>query len=61
MSDQFTEIRYIGEHRANVLSDAGYNSLDELSEASKEEIASIDGFDEGIGERVVQHFDKDRY
>ncbi|WP_083761672.1 helix-hairpin-helix domain-containing protein [Natronomonas pharaonis] len=56
MSDPFTEIRYVGDHRADVLRNAGYDSLDELSQASRDEIASIDGFEDGIAERVVRHF-----
>ncbi|WP_436911993.1 helix-hairpin-helix domain-containing protein [Halosimplex marinum] len=60
MSDQFTEIKYVGEHRADVLSQAGYTSLEELSQATKQEVASVDGLDEAIAERIVHHFEKER-
>ena len=60
MSDPLTEIRYVGPHRADVLRSAGYDSLEELSQASRDEIASIDGLKEGIAERVVRHFEREQ-
>lgn len=60
MSDPFTEIRYVGDHRAEVLRNAGYESLAELNNATKDEIAAVDGLDEQIAERVVRHFERDR-
>jgi len=55
--NEFTKIPHITERKAVALYDAGYKTVTALEQATRDEIAAVDGLEAGDAKRIREHFE----
>jgi excinuclease UvrABC nuclease subunit len=50
--NEFTSIKGVGESRAKALYEAGYTSVEDLNEATTEELSRVKGITDQLAERI---------
>ncbi|OGS49520.1 MAG: isoleucine--tRNA ligase, partial [Euryarchaeota archaeon RBG_16_68_12] len=55
---EFTKIPHLTERKAIALYDAGYKTVSALEQATRDELAAVDGLDPGDAKRIREHFEK---
>jgi predicted flap endonuclease-1-like 5' DNA nuclease len=57
-TEELTDLKAVGESKAEALRDAGYETVDDLREATQEEIAEVENIGEALSARIKSNADR---